>query len=79
MASTLAALEQRGMVARSPDADDGRRAVMTLTPAGREVIHDHRSASVELLTLALQAEFTPAERRKLLAVVPLLDRLAERL
>ncbi|GAB2965478.1 MarR family transcriptional regulator [Amycolatopsis acidiphila] len=79
MASTLAALEQRGMVDRAPDAADGRRVVMTPTEAGRAVIHDRRSASVQRLALALEEGFTAAERRELLAVVPLLERLAEQL
>ena len=79
MTSTLAALEERGLVIRTRDAADGRRVVMTLTAAGRAVIHDRRSASTERLALALESEFTAPERRKLLAVMPLLDRLAERL
>jgi cytidylate kinase len=72
-------LEERGLVIRTRDAADGRRVVMTLTAAGRAVIHDRRSASTERLALALESEFTAPERRKLLAVMPLLDRLAERL
>jgi DNA-binding MarR family transcriptional regulator len=79
MASTLAALEQRGMVGRTPDAVDGRRVVMAVTDAGRAVIHDRRSASVARIALALEEGFTTAERRRLLAAVPLLERLAERL
>jgi DNA-binding MarR family transcriptional regulator len=78
MAATLGTLEERGMVTRTPDAADGRRAVMTLTGPGRAVIQDRRTASILRMAHALD-EFTMAERRKLLAVVPLLDRLAERL
>lgn len=79
MATTLAALEERGLVSRRPDPDDGRRAVMTVTSAGRKVVADRRSASVQRLAAALEEGFTPAERRELAAVLPLLDRLAERL
>ncbi|MGW7004436.1 MarR family winged helix-turn-helix transcriptional regulator [Streptomyces sp. NPDC054933] len=79
MASTLAALEGRGLVSRRPDPADGRRAVMTVTDAGRKVMADRRSESVRLLTAALEREFTPDERRQLLSALPLLDRLAERL
>lgn len=78
MAATLGTLEERGMVTRTPDAADGRRAVMALTGPGRAVIQDRRTASILRMAHALD-EFTMAERRKLLAVVPLLDRLAERL
>src|ERR1700730_10099550 len=38
MASTLATLEERGLVRRRQDAADGRRAVMTVTDAGREML-----------------------------------------
>lgn len=79
MASTLATLEERGLVARRPDAADGRRALMTVTEAGLKVLNDRRSESVQRLTTVLDEEFTPAERGELLAVLPLLDRLAERL
>lgn len=78
MASTLAALEERGLVSRQ-DPADRRRAVMTVTDAGRSVLRERRSESVQRLTEVLDEEFTTAERRRLLAVVPLLERLAERL
>lgn len=79
MGTTLAGLEDRGLVYRTPDPADGRRVVMDLTDAGRTVIHDRRSASIQRLATALEDEFTPAEQRRLLAVLPLLDRLGERL
>lgn len=79
MASTLATLEERGLVRRQPDPEDGRRAVMTVTAVGRQMLLDRRSESNQRLTSVLDAEFTADERRTLLAVLPLLDRLAERL
>jgi len=79
MASTLAVLESRGLVRRDRDPADGRRMVLTVTPTGRSLLADVRSESVRLLATALESEFTPAERRSLRAVLPLLDRLAERL
>jgi DNA-binding MarR family transcriptional regulator len=79
MAATLAALAERGLVRRTQDAADGRRSLMSVTDAGRQVLNDRRSESVQRLTAVLDEEFTPAERRMLVAVLPLLDRLAERL
>jgi DNA-binding MarR family transcriptional regulator len=79
MAATLAALAQHGLVDRTPDPVDGRRVVMSITAAGHTVLSDRRSATVRRIAHVLDAEFTPAERRKLLAVLPLLDRLADRL
>ncbi|MER5911439.1 MarR family transcriptional regulator [Streptomyces sp. NPDC001982] len=78
MASTLAGLEQRGLVRRSPDAADGRRVIVTITDEGRTVLEHRRSESVSRLTRAL-GEFTPQEREVLRDALPLLDRLAERL
>ncbi|MFJ4846700.1 MULTISPECIES: MarR family winged helix-turn-helix transcriptional regulator [unclassified Streptomyces] len=79
MATTLAGLEERGLVSRRPDAADGRRAVVTVTDAGRKVLADRRSESVQRLGAVIRAEFTDDERHRLLAVLPLLDRLSERL
>lgn len=79
MAATLAGLEERGLVSRSPDAADGRRALMAVTDAGRRVIADRRSKVVQRLAAVLDADFTPAERRALIAALPLLDRIAERM
>ncbi|WP_327070694.1 MarR family transcriptional regulator [Kitasatospora sp. NBC_01250] len=79
MATTLAGLEERGLVLRRPDAGDGRRSVLSVTEAGRELLTDRRSESVQLLAGAIEREFDPAERQELLRLLPLLDRLAERL
>ena len=76
MGATLAALEARGLVARQPDPDDGRRAVLTLTGAGQQVLRDKRSARVAQLAAALSSAFSPAEVIQLKAAAPLLERLA---
>jgi DNA-binding MarR family transcriptional regulator len=77
MGATLAALEARGLVARQPDPDDGRRAVLSLTGAGQQVLRDKRSARVAQLAQALSGAFTPAELSQLRAAAPLLERLAQ--
>jgi DNA-binding MarR family transcriptional regulator len=76
MGATLAALEARGLVARQPDPGDGRRAVLTLTGAGQQVLRDKRSARVAQLAAALSSAFSPAELIQLKAAAPLLERLA---
>ncbi|MEU8974041.1 MarR family transcriptional regulator [Streptomyces monashensis] len=78
MAATLAGLEQRGLVGRAPDTADGRRAIVSLTDEGRTMLEQRRSESVTRLAHALD-EFTAQERQSLQDVLPLLDRLAERL
>ncbi len=78
MASTLAALESQGLVSRSPDPADGRRALIALTPAGRAALGHRRSVKTALMTRAL-SEFTADERTQIRQTIALLDRLADRL
>lgn len=77
MGSTLAGLEQRGLVERSPDAGDRRRVVLAISASGRDAVHNKRSARAEQLSQALASGFSQAELHALLAAAPLLERLAE--
>ena len=77
MCTTLGALERRGLVGRTGDPSDGRRVLMSATPAGRRLLVDRRSAKAERMAAALATGFTEAERRRLAEVTPLLDRLAD--
>ena len=79
MGATLGALEARGLVERCPDPSDGRRAVMSLTEAGRQVLQDKRNARTQQLAQALSAGFTRDELGLLMAATPLLERLAQRI
>lgn len=79
MGNTLSALEQRGLVTRMPDPDDGRRVSMSASDAGRRLLYDRRSASIRRLTQALAEAFTAEERQRLNDAVPLLERLADSL
>jgi DNA-binding MarR family transcriptional regulator len=78
MAGTLALLEQRGLVRRTPDATDGRRSIVAVTDEGRAMLAERRSESVDRLGAVLEG-FSAEERATLAAALPLLDRLAERL
>jgi DNA-binding MarR family transcriptional regulator len=77
MGDTLAALESRGLIERHSDPDDGRRSVMSVTEAGRQVLGDRRNARTEQLARALSAGFSQPELEQLMAVAPLLERLAQ--
>lgn len=79
MGATLAALELRGLVERRKDPVDGRRIVLTISAAGRQMVNDRRSARTELIARALDGGFTEAELVQLMTAAPLLDRLAEKL
>ncbi|MFB7734042.1 MarR family winged helix-turn-helix transcriptional regulator [Streptomyces sp. NPDC056112] len=75
MAATLAALERHGLIRRSPDPEDGRRQLVTLTEGGSERIAGDRQSRGEWLTRALQDRYTEAERETLLEAFALLERL----
>jgi len=77
MGTTLAGLEARGLVERRSDPEDGRRAVLSITQAGRQLLRDRRNQSTEAMARALSVGFTSAELDQLLAAVPLLERLAQ--
>jgi DNA-binding MarR family transcriptional regulator len=79
MAATLTALDGRGLLVRSPDATDGRRAVVTISPAGRALVVDRRSRAAQRLATVISTDLTPSERSILLAALPVLDKMAERL
>jgi DNA-binding MarR family transcriptional regulator len=77
MAQTVKELEERGLVARRPDPDDGRRAFVELTAAGRTALEADRARRDGWLAGALERELTPRERRLLAEAAPLLRRLAD--
>ncbi|HEX4833344.1 MAG TPA: MarR family transcriptional regulator [Trebonia sp.] len=77
MGVTVSGLERRGLVNRSPDPGDGRRTVLSLTEAGRQLLHNKRSARTRQLAAALAAGFTAEELRVLRQAAPLIERLAE--
>jgi DNA-binding MarR family transcriptional regulator len=79
MGATLNGLTRRGLVDRKPDPDDGRRTFISLTEAGRQVVHEKRSARTRQLAQVLSDRFTSQERDILAAAAPLITRLGESL
>jgi len=79
MGVTVAALLERGLIERSRDAEDGRRIVLSVTEAGRQVVHDKRGKRTEQIAAALRDGFTDAELTLLMTAAPLLERLAEKI
>ncbi len=76
MNRTLNGLEEAGLIARSPDPDDARKVVVTLTDAGLALIRETRRLRASWFTARL-AELTPEERAALEAVIPVLRHLSE--
>jgi DNA-binding MarR family transcriptional regulator len=77
MATIVAALGQRGLIERTPDPEDGRRQVVSLTEAGRERAESDRQVREEWLARAMQERYSERERRILLDALSLLERLTE--
>jgi DNA-binding MarR family transcriptional regulator len=78
MGTTIQTLEQRALVSRAPDPDDGRRVVITITPEGRRLLTDRRSLKTHALAEAI-GHLTDNEQRALNEAARLLDKLAEQL
>ena len=77
MATTIGALEQRGLVGRRNDPHDGRRIIMSVTESGREMLRRKRAARAQQLSATLADGFTASELAVLAAAAPLIERLAE--
>ncbi|MBO2448791.1 MarR family transcriptional regulator [Actinomadura barringtoniae] len=79
ISATLGRLEGRGLVERRTDPSDGRRVVLSVSPAGAEALNNRRNARTQLLTEALSEGFSPEELESLLAAAPLIERLAQKI
>jgi DNA-binding MarR family transcriptional regulator len=77
MATIVAALDQRGLIERTADPEDGRRQVVSLTDAGRERAESDRQVREEWLSRAMQERYSEPERRTILDALSLLERLTE--
>jgi DNA-binding MarR family transcriptional regulator len=76
MGATLNALEARGLIERSADPTDGRRVVLSISPAGHCMLRGRQNARARQLKKAFSAEFTSSELSQLMAAVLLLERVA---
>jgi DNA-binding MarR family transcriptional regulator len=75
MATTLAGLDRHGLIVRTPDPEDGRRQLITLTEGGRRHAEKDRKVRDEWLVLAMQDRYTEPERRVINEALTLLERL----
>jgi DNA-binding MarR family transcriptional regulator len=75
IAVQVAALEERALVHRTPDPDDGRRQLVALTPAGRDFLRDARAAGEDWLAGVVQERLSEDERRALIEAMTLLGKV----
>ena len=75
VAATLAVLEERALVVRRPDPGDGRRQLVSLSPAGTALFDDRRRHGEEWLSRALEERLTESERQTVIDAAALLERL----
>jgi len=75
MTATVASLAAMDLVTRSPDPEDGRRLLITLTPEGQRRVDHGRRLRTEWLAAQLQDKCTEDERQTVIAAMAVLARL----
>ena len=77
LAALLRDLEATECVTRSPDKDDGRRTIVSLTPHGRQMLHGYRERREQWLAMAMEADLSRDELALLMEAGKLMERLAQ--
>lgn len=75
MGTTITALEEMGIVTRTPHATDGRQMLIELTPKGAQLRKKNREAKQMWLSEAIAA-LEPEERETLFKAAGIMKRLA---
>jgi DNA-binding MarR family transcriptional regulator len=74
---TLAALKREGLVSSAPDPSDGRKSVISVTPAGNRLFESAIASRDAWLARAIESVISPRERAALEKSIELLERLAD--
>lgn len=77
MGEKLSQLKAAGLVSGTPDPNDGRQTVLSLTPAFRKKVKASRAAREDWLFRTIQTRFSATEQQQLAVGVELLKRLIE--
>jgi DNA-binding MarR family transcriptional regulator len=77
MTRVVNALQERGLVARTPDPNDRRQSLVSLTPSGRDLLLLNRRRRSEWLAQRI-AELDPDDKEVLRRAVGILERICER-
>jgi DNA-binding MarR family transcriptional regulator len=76
MTRVIAALEQRGLLERSPHPTDGRQVVLKATEQGRALVREERRRKEAWLSQRLM-ELTPEERAIVRKAAPILQKISK--
>ena len=76
MGANVAPLEAAGLISGTPDPNDGRQTIWSLTPACREKVKAGRTAREDWLFRTIQTHLSPTEQEELAHAIELLKRLA---
>jgi DNA-binding MarR family transcriptional regulator len=74
---TITSLESGGLISRTDHPEDGRRALLTLTEAGRAALRDDMAERDSWLAAAMSASLTGTEIELLRLAATLLERVAD--
>jgi len=77
MSAIVTSLLEAGLLSGSPDLNDGRQTLMSLSRKCQKLLRDGRAARQDWLTARIQKKLSSQELEKLAAAVNLLARLIE--
>src|SRR6201986_730137 len=77
MGAPVAALEAAGMVKGSPDPNDGRQTILSLTAACVALFRNRRAARTDWLLKTIETKLSTREQEHLASALKLLNRIVE--
>lgn len=77
MGTTLAALEERGFVTRSSDAEDARCRIVSISVKGQRILAEGRAARQNWLARAIAENLDADEQRTILAAIALIRKVVD--
>lgn len=77
MSAVVTPLQESGLVRGTPDPNDGRQTLMSLTPKCVKLLQEGRAARQDWLTATISQKLSIQEQEKLRAALALLARLVE--
>jgi DNA-binding MarR family transcriptional regulator len=76
IAQSLATLKEEKLVTTAPDPTDRRKTLISVTPAGRDLVNSILACRDAWLVRAIETAIPPEERAELEKVIALVERLA---